>query len=209
MEFLLLRYYSKKVKVENNMLELENKILNEGMIINNEILKVDSFVNHQVDVKLLDSICEYLVSKFPRVDKIVTIETSGIAYAVGVAQKMGNIPVVFAKKTKSAINDASNVYKTEIKSFTRKICSTVTIDKRYIEEGKTYLIIDDFLAEGNAALGLIDLIHKAKGKVVGVGIVIEKRFQGARAKLKEIGVTVHSAAVIDAFVDNKPVFGED
>lgn len=187
------------------MKELEEKILKDGIVIDNEILKIDSFINHQIDVELLNKICKEIASNFSNIDKIVTIETSGIAYAIGVAQYLGNIPVVFAKKSKSLIT-GTNVYTSEVKSFTRKTSSTITIDKRYITEGGNYLIIDDFLAEGNAALGLIDIILQAKGNIKGVGVVVEKRFQGGRVRIEEKGIKVISTASIKEFKDNKPVF---
>ena len=117
------------------MEELKNRILQDGKVINNEILKVDSFINHQIDVELLNNISSFLASHFENVNKILTIETSGIAFAIGVAQQLGNIPVVFAKKSKSALTD-NNVYSAEVKSFTRKINSTVIVDKRFLKEGE-------------------------------------------------------------------------
>lgn len=187
------------------MKELEEKILTDGIVIDNEILKIDSFINHQIDVSLLNKICKEIASNFKNIDKIITIETSGIAYAIGVAQYLGNIPVVFAKKSKSLIT-GDNVYTSEVKSFTRKTSSTITIDKRYVTEGGNYLIIDDFLAEGNAALGLIDIISQAKGNIKGVGVVVEKRFQGGRKRIEDLGIKVIATASIKEFKDNKPVF---
>ena len=146
------------------MEELKNRILQDGKVINNEILKVDSFINHQIDVELLNNISSFLASHFENVNKILTIETSGIAFAIGVAQQLGNIPVVFAKKSKSALTD-NNVYSAEVKSFTRKINSTVIVDKRFLKEGENILFVDDFLAEGNAALGLLDICNQAKCNV--------------------------------------------
>ncbi len=188
------------------MKELEQRILKDGIVIDNEILKVDSFINHQIDVKLLGDICDYLTKDFHNVDKILTIETSGIAFAVVAAQKLGNIPVVFAKKSKSKIVDESNIYTAEVKSFTRGTVSKITIDKRFLKKGERVLIVDDFMAEGNASIGLIDICNKAGAEVVGVAVAVEKRFQGGRDKLNKLGYKVVSAASISAFENGKPVF---
>ena len=188
------------------MQELKERILKEGVVIGDDILKVDSFINHQIDTELLDKICNHLASKFSGVTKVLTIETSGIAYAIGVARYLGNVPVVFAKKSLSKTVDMRTVLTTSITSFTRNIDSIVTVDKRFLSEDDRVLIIDDFLAEGNAALGLIELCKEANALVVGVGIVIEKGFQGGRARIEELGVNVESCAIIDKFEDGKVVF---
>ena len=185
---------------------LEEKILADGRIINNEIIKVDSFLNHQIDPKTIRETAKLIIARFPKADKILTIETSGIVIAYAVAELLGDVPVVFAKKSKSAINDCSNVYTTEIKSFTRNTISSVTVDKKYICENENILIVDDFLAEGNAALGLIDLIKQGKGNVVGVSAAIEKYFQGGHEKIEKMGIPVYCPASIKDFKDNKPVF---
>lgn len=185
---------------------LEERILEDGRVINNEILKVDSFINHQIDVKLLNQVCEELASKFKGIDRVITIETSGIAFAVGIAQCLGNVDVVFAKKSKSLILDDSNVYKEEVKSFTRKTSSQIYIDKRYLHENEKCLIVDDFLAEGNAAIGLISICEQAKAKVEGVAIIVEKKFQGGGQRIIDKGIHLESAAVIEGFKDNKVVF---
>lgn len=189
-----------------NMNYLENKILTEGKIINDDILKVDSFLNHQIDPKTIRETAKLIVNVFPKADKILTIETSGIVIAYAVAELLGDIPVVFAKKSKSAINDCSNVYMTEIKSFTRNTVSTVTVDKRFINRGEKILIVDDFLAEGNAAIGLINLVKQGEAKVVGVSAAIEKFFQGGHEKIEKIGIPVYCPASIKSFKDNKPFF---
>ena len=188
------------------MKELENKILEDGRVIGNDILKVDSFINHQIDCAMLCDISEHISHHFSNVEKIVTIETSGIAFSVGVAMKFNNIPVVFAKKAKSKITSDDNVYKSVVKSFTKGSVNEVTIDKRFLKEGERVLIVDDFLAEGNAAIGLVDILKQAKCEIVGVAVCVEKRFQGGRAKLNEMGYKVYAAASIEKFVDGKPVF---
>lgn len=186
---------------------LEQRVLEDGVIVNNDILKVDSFINHQIDVALVRALAKEINEEFKefKVNKILTIETSGIAFAYAVAEEMGNLPLVFAKKSKSA-TVGDDVFKAEIKSFTRNISSTVTVRDRYLKPSDTVLIVDDFLAEGNASLGLIDICNQAGAKVVGVAVAIEKRFQPGRKRLEELGLKVYSGASIKAFVDNKPVF---
>ena len=189
------------------MKALEERILKDGIIINNDILKVDSFLNHQIDVALTRDIAKEIANTFKcfGVNKILTIETSGLPVAFAVAEEMGDLPLVFAKKSKSAIV-GNDIYKAEIKSFTRNICSTVTVSNKYLNSGDAILIVDDFLAEGNASLGLLNLCNQAGAKVVGVAVEIEKGFQGGRNKLEALGLKVYSGANVKAFVDNKPVF---
>jgi xanthine phosphoribosyltransferase len=189
------------------MKELEERVIKDGVIINNDILKVDSFLNHQIDVALTRDIAKEIASTFKDfgVNKILTIETSGLPISYAVAEEMGNLLLVFAKKSKS-LTVGNDVYKAEIKSFTRNIKSTVTVANKYLNSGDVVLIVDDFLAEGNAALGLLDLCKQAGAKVVGVAVEIEKGFQGGRDKLEALGLKVYSGANVKAFVDNKPVF---
>ena len=189
------------------MKELEQRILKDGIIINNDILKVDSFLNHQIDTGLTRSIAKEIAECFKGlgVNKILTIETSGLPVSFAVAEEMGNLPLVFAKKSKSLIV-GNDVCKAEIKSFTRNIQSTVTVANKYLNSGDVIRIVDDFWAEGNAALGLFDLCKQAGAKVVGVAVEIEKGFQGGRDKLEALGLKVYSGANVRAFVDNKPVF---
>ena len=186
---------------------LEDRILNEGVVINNDILKVDSFINHQIDVSLVNSFADEVKEFFKekQVDKVLTIETSGIPMAFAVAERFTNAPLVFAKKSKSAIVD-DNVYKTEIKSFTRNMVSTVTVAKPYLKQGEHILVVDDFLAEGNAAIGLINMCKQAGAIVVGFATVIEKSFQGGRKRIEELNIPVYSGAIIKAFKNNKPIF---
>ncbi len=186
---------------------LEDRILKDGVIINNDILKVDSFLNHQIDVELTRLLAKEIAYLFKDygINKVLTIETSGLPVSFAVAEELGNVPLVFAKKSKSATVD-DDVYKAEIKSFTRNTTSTVTVANKYLNSGDVILIVDDFLAEGNAALGLLNLCNQAGAKVVGVAVEIEKGFQGGRDKLEALGLKVYSGANVKAFVDNKPVF---
>ena len=186
---------------------LEDIILKEGKIIDNDIIKVDSFLNHQIKPEVINEFAKEVAKHFShvRVDKVLTIETSGIAVAYAVAEQFGNVPLVFAKKTKSKTVD-DNVYKASIRSFTRNIDSEVTISKRFLLEGENIVIVDDFLAEGNAASGLINMCKEANTNVVGFATVIEKGFQGGRKKIEALGVDTFSGAIIKEFKDNKPVF---
>ena len=185
---------------------IEEKILKDGVVINNSILKVDSFLNHQVDPHAVDAFAKEVKKEFAdtKVDIILTIETSGIAVAYAVAQVF-NVPLVFAKKTTS-MTTVDEYYKAKIKSFTRNCVSDVIVSKKFIKPGMNVLIADDFLAEGNAALGLTKICHDAGANVVGVTAVIEKIFQGGRYKLEDMGIKVVVGASIKAFENNKPVF---
>ena len=187
---------------------VEDRVLKDGIVINDDILKVDSFLNHQIDPYFVRKVGEYFAQEFKdiKVDRILTIETSGVAFAISAAMAMNDIPVVFAKKSKSKIVDLSNVYTGKILSFTRGIESDVTVDKRFLKKNENVLIIDDFLADGNAALGLMNLCNQANANVVGIGVVIDKAFQGGRKKLTDMGIKLVSCASIKAFKDGKPVF---
>ena len=189
------------------MKELEERILKDGIIINNDILKVDSFLNHQIDVFLTRALAKEIAELFKgyKINKILTIETSGLPLSYAVAEELGDLPLVFGKKSKS-LTVGNDVYKAEIKSFTRNINSTVTVAQKYLKPSDMVLIVDDFLAEGNASLGLLDLCNQAGAKVVGVAVAIEKGFQGGRDKLEALGLKVYSGANVKAFIDNKPVF---
>ena len=189
------------------MKSLEERILKDGVIINNDILKVDSFLNHQIDVALARNLAKEITKEFKAlgVNKILTIETSGLPVSFAVAEEMGNLPLVFAKKSKS-LTVGNDVYKAEIKAFTRNIQSEITVSEKYLKPTDIVLIVDDFLAEGNAAMGLLDICNQANAKVVGVAVAIEKGFQGGRDKCEALGLKVYSGANVKAFKDNKPVF---
>ncbi len=189
------------------MKALEKRILKDGHVIDNQILKVDSFLNHQIDVKLINQFANDVKEHFNgyKVDKILTIEASGIAIAYAVAEAFNYAPLVFAKKSKSKIVD-DNVYKTRIKSFTRDIDCEVTVSNKYLKKNEKILIVDDFLAEGNAAIGLIELCRQAGAIVVGYATAIEKVFQGGRQRIENEGIKVFAGASIKAFKDNRPVF---
>lgn len=185
---------------------LEDAILNKGRIIDNEIIKVDSFINHQVDPKITNQLAQEFVNEFKdyKIDKVLTLETSGLPIAYAVASILG-VNMVFAKKSKSKIVD-DNVYTEEVRSFTRGTVSNVTVSKEYIKPQENILIVDDFLAKGNAAIGLINIAKQGGANVVGVCAIIEKSFQGGRDLLEAMGLKVVSGANIIAFKDNKPIF---
>ena len=189
------------------MKNIEDKILRDGRIIDNDIIKVDSFLNHQIDVAFIREFAidvkEFFAGK--KIDRVLTIETSGVAIGYAVAEIFGDIPLVFAKKTKSK-TVGTDVYHTAVKSFTRGATCDVTVAMHYLHEGENVLIVDDFLAEGNASMGLIDLCRQANANVSGVAVVIEKTFQGGRERIEKEGIPVFSLSSIKAFRENKPVF---
>ncbi|MGF0063984.1 xanthine phosphoribosyltransferase [Lachnospiraceae bacterium SGI.085] len=176
------------------MKELEEKIKNDGSILSEDILKVDSFVNHQVDPELMLHIGQDFAEHFKGrgITKVVTIESSGIAPALMTAQQLG-IPLVILKKQPSKIlND--NLYQTQVTSYTKGTSYELTLSANYIGEKDHVLIIDDFLANGEAATGAIRLLRKAHATIAGVGILIEKSFQPGREKIKSQGFEVYSLA---------------
>lgn len=178
------------------MEKLHNKILSEGRALNENVLKVDSFLNHGVDAKLMYEIGTYFREYFNSkgITKIFTIESSGIAPAVMTALQM-NLPMVTLKKQTSKILNGE-VYQTTVHSFTKGSYYELTLSKKYISEDDNVLIIDDFLANGEAALGAIRLVEEAGAKVGGIGIVIEKSFQPGRKMLDDKGYDVYSLARI-------------
>lgn len=189
---------------------LKEKILKEATVKPGNILKVDHFLNHRLDIGFLQEIGKEFarIFKGEKIDKILTIEASGIAIASITAQYFGNIPVVFAKKAKSQNLDGK-LYTSNVVSYTYGKDYTITVAQKFIAPGERLLVIDDFLAEGNAAMGLLDVIKKSKSEIVGIGIVIEKGFQEGGKKLREKGLRVESLAIIDKMDDGKIVFRED
>jgi xanthine phosphoribosyltransferase len=192
------------------MKSLKNKILSEGTVIGSEILKVDSFLNHQIDIKLFNEIGQEFKKRFANdeITKILTVEASGIGIACIVAQYFDNIPVVFAKKHE-ATNLDSDTYESEVFSFTKNKNYKIRTSIKYINPQDKILIIDDFLANGNAAMGLVEIVRQAGAKAVGVGIVIEKSFQNGRDRIIDAGIRVESLAIIKSIKDNTIVFKED
>lgn len=185
---------------------LKEKILNDGSVKGEEILKVDSFLNHQIDVTLLQEIGKEFKKRFEdkEVTKILTIEASGIGIAVIAAQYF-NVPVVFAKKVQS-VNLNKETYKTQVYSFTKQVNYDVQVSKQYLSEYDKVLILDDFLANGRASLGLIELVEQANASVTGVGIVIEKAFQEGGDLLREKGIHLESLAIVNRFKNGEITF---
>lgn len=175
---------------------LEERIRKDGRILPGDVLKVDSFLNHQIDVKLLTECGAewYRLFKDEGITRILTIEASGIGIACIAAQHF-NVPVVFAKKTKS-LNLSHNCYLTKVHSYTKGVTYDVMVSKKYINEGDKVLIIDDFLAKGSALNGLIDLVEQAGATVCGIGIAIEKAYQGGGDEIRAKGYRIESLAKI-------------
>ncbi|BDR59475.1 xanthine phosphoribosyltransferase [Xylocopilactobacillus apicola] len=188
---------------------LEDRIQKDGLILNDDILKVDSFLNHQVDPALMMEIGKEFARIFAdtNADRILTVESSGIAPAVMAGYVM-DLPVVFARKHKS-LTLPDNVYTADVFSFTKQVKNKIIIDKRFLHPDENILIIDDFLANGQAVYGLLDITKAAGANIQGVGIVIEKTFQRGRKLLDENNIRVEALARISEFKDGKVVFTED
>ncbi|MBS7578281.1 MULTISPECIES: xanthine phosphoribosyltransferase [unclassified Enterococcus] len=187
---------------------LEQKIKDEGIVLGSEVLKVDRFLTHQIDPELMFNIGQTFADVYADlgITKVVTIEASGIAPAVYTAQLL-NTPMVFARKSKSLTMN-EELLTTEVYSFTKQVTSTISISRKFLGEADRVLIIDDFLANGQAAKGLIELCEQAGSQVVGVGIVIEKSFQSGRELLESLAIPVKSLARIKGFVNNQVEFLE-
>lgn len=192
------------------MKELEALIQKNGEVREGQILKVDSFLNHQLDIDFLEKTAEefYRLFRETKPTRILTIEASGIALAVLAAQKF-RVPVVFAKKTES-LNLDSDVYSVDVFSYTKQRTYTIKVSKNYIKKDDRVLIIDDFLALGSASQGLIALVEQAGASLCGVGIAIEKSFQEGGKKLREAGVNLHSLAMVSSIdIRNGITFAEN
>ena len=188
------------------MLELEQKILAEGEVLPGNILKVGSFLNQQLDVAFLMKMGEEIKRLYTDDGgtKILTVESSGIAIAVAAAACM-NVPVVFAKKNRSG-NVSGDTYTANVMSFTHGRAYDIMVAKEYLNQNETILIIDDFLACGNALKGLISICQDAGAKVAGCAIAIEKGFQHGGDELRESGIRVESLAIVDSMEDCKIVY---
>lgn len=177
---------------------LEERIVKDGIVKPGNVLKVDSFLNHQMDVVLMEEIGREFKRRFghKKVTKVLTIEASGIGIAAFTAREFG-VPMVFAKKSKS-VNIDGDMYVAEVESFTHKNTNQVIVSKKYLQEGESILIIDDFLANGCALQGLISIVESAGATVAGCGIVIEKGFQVGGEKIRKMGYQLESLAIVDA-----------
>ncbi len=180
---------------------LEERIVKDGTVKPGNVLKVDNFLNHQMDIELIDQMGAEFKRRFAdkQIDKILTIEASGIGIACLVARHF-NVPVVFAKKSKS-VNIDGDVYMAEVESFTHKCKNQVIVSKKFLNEGERILIIDDFLANGYALQGLISIVNDAGATVEGIGIAIEKGFQFGGRVIRNLGYQLESLAIVDAMDD--------
>lgn len=176
---------------------LQERIVKDGQIEAGNILKVDSFLNHQIDVSLLEELGKEFHRQFAgqTVNKILTIEASGIAIAC-IAARYFQVPVVFAKKTRS-LNIAGDVYTAKVESFTHKNTNDIIVSKKFLSPGDRILIVDDFLANGKAILGLAKLVEQAGATLVGAGVVIEKGFQDGGKRIREAGIDLRSLAIVE------------
>ena len=176
---------------------LEERILKEGIVKEGNVLKVDSFLNHQMDIKLYNEMGKEWKRRFKdkEITKILTIEASGIGIACIAAQYF-DVPVVFAKKSKS-VNINDDLYVAEVESFTHKNTNQVIVSKKYLNENDKILLIDDFLANGCALMGLIQIVHAAKASVAGIGIAVEKGFQAGGTAIRNLGYQLESLAIVE------------
>lgn len=188
------------------MKQLEERIARDGRVIGTEILKVDSFLNHQMDIALLDEIGKelYRLFKDMGITKVITIEASGIAIAVSAARCF-NVPAVFAKKARS-LNIGKDVYKARVHSFTYDNDYDITMSQNYLSASDTVLIVDDFLANGAALNGMISICEQAGAKIGGIGICIEKGFQPGGDEIRKKGYPLESLAIIESMDENGIVF---
>lgn len=177
---------------------LEERIVKDGIVKEGNVLKVDSFLNHQMDITLFDEMGAEFKKRFEgkNINKILTVEASGIGIACVVAMHF-NVPVVFAKKSKS-INIDGDMYIVEVESFTHKCKNQVIVSKKFLNEDDHVLIIDDFLANGCALQGLISIVNQAGGTVEGIGIAIEKGFQVGGQIIRNLGYQLESLAIVDS-----------
>ena len=177
---------------------LEERILKDGVVKPGNVLKVDSFLNHQMDITLMDRIGEEFKRRFAgcNITKVLTIEASGIAIAYPVARAFG-VPMVFAKKSKS-VNIDGEMYVAEVESFTHKNINTVIVAKKFLSPDDHVLIIDDFLANGCALQGLISIVESAEATVEGLGIAIEKGFQDGGYRIRNLGYRLESLAIVES-----------
>lgn len=189
---------------------LEEKIKKYGVILDGGVLKVDCFLNHKIDVGLLNEMGREFARIFKDlgINKILTVEASGIGIACVVAQYFEGADVLFAKKNQTKNLD-TNTYSANVTSFTHGRDYTIRVSKEYLTKDDNILIIDDFLAAGQAVFGLMELCKQAEAKVCGVGICIEKAFQGGGAALRKSGVNLHSLAIVDLKDDGELTFIDD
>ncbi|MFY0519922.1 xanthine phosphoribosyltransferase [Lysinibacillus sphaericus] len=187
---------------------LHDKIMQEGKVLSSSVLKVDSFLNHQIDPQLMKEIGHEFANRFSDqiITKVLTIESSGIAPSVMLGLEIG-APVVFARKRKS-LTLSDNLYSSKVHSFTKNETNDISVSRSFLNADDNVLIVDDFLANGEAVKGLLDIAAQAGANVVGVGIVIEKGFQDGGKLLREQGIRVESLAIVNSLEDGKVTFAE-
>lgn len=180
------------------MEQLKSKILQEGKVLSDTVLKVDSFLNHQIDPELMQEVGKEFAKRFEdaEITKILSIESSGIAPATMAGLYLG-VPVIFARKRKS-LTLTDGLFSADVYSFTKKETNEISVSKDFLKKGDTVLLIDDFLANGQAVHGLVDIINQAEANLAGVGIVIEKGFQQGGSEIREQGIRVESLAIVDS-----------
>ncbi len=183
---------------------LEDRIIKDGKILEGDIIKVDSFLNHQLDVKFLNTLAEDVAKYFKNknINKILTIEASGIAFATVISENMNYIPVVFSKKKKT-LNIGDSLWQSHVKSYTTKKDYMISVSKEFIGKDDNLLIVDDFLAEGNALRGLIDISKKAGANIEGISVAVEKGYQGGGDYVRKLGYDLYSLAIIDSIENGK------
>lgn len=191
------------------MEQLKKAITNRGKVISDGVLKVDHFLNHQIDTELMINIGKEFSKRFQDsgITRVLTIESSGIAPSFFAAHEL-EVPLVFARKKKS-LTMTEDVYTSKVYSFTKQVTNEITVSKDFLSPHDNILIIDDFLAHGQAALGLAEIVKQAGASVAGIGIVIEKSFQSGRKKLEESGHRVESLARIQALTNGHVTFLND
>ncbi|WP_313893703.1 xanthine phosphoribosyltransferase [Psychrobacillus sp.] len=188
---------------------LQEKIVQEGKVLSENVLKVDSFLNHQIDPVLMQAIGNEFAARYKDagITKILTIESSGIAPSMFAGIILG-VPIVFARKRKS-LTLSDNLFTSKVHSFTKNETNDISVSKDFLVDGDTVLIIDDFLANGQAVLGLLDIVEQANAITSGVGIVIEKGFQTGGSIIRERGIRVDSLANIKSLANGKVEFFEE
>lgn len=188
---------------------LEDRILKDGQVLGHDVLKVDNFLNHQIDPQLMAQIGEefHRLFKQEKITKILTVESSGIAPAVFTGLAFG-VPVVFARKHKS-VTLKDDLYTSIVYSYTKKVSNHISISKKFLSDSDRVLVIDDFLANGQAVQGLVDIIDQANAQLAGIGIVIEKTFQKGRELIDKEGIHVESLARIKAFENGQVRFVDE
>lgn len=206
-EYLINKIIYLKRMIE--MEELKEKINLEGKVLSDSVLKVDTFLNHQIDPILMQQIGYEFAKRFADsgITKIVTLESSGIAPAMMTGLNLG-VPVLFARKKKS-LTLVDHLYTAKVFSYTKNEANEISVSQDYLKSEDHVLVIDDFMANGQAALGLLDLVEQANATLVGLGIVIEKGFQAGGRLIREKGIKVESLAIIDSLENGKALFREE